>query len=101
MSYSKFTNSLYSSPRSAQNQLLNSIFNNHDLCCGCNEPASHLTFLLINNCNPQKFSPEEKEVIKKWHGDITTQGGDTTEDIGIDAGELETLFAEDDTTEDG
>ncbi len=100
MSYSKQTPSLYSSNRSKNNQLINTLINTHDLACGCEDPPSHLTYLLISNCNPTKFNKEELQQIKKWHGDLGTT---TTEedDTGLQEGELEELFAEEDTTNEG
>lgn len=98
MSYSKLTESLYTTPKAKENQLLNQLFANHDIICGCNSPQSHLTFLLIKNCHPTDFNKEERQLINKWHGTI----GTTTdiEDAGIKEGELEALFAEpeEDTT---
>lgn len=93
MSYSKYQKSTYG-PKGGEQQLMNLIFTAHDLHCSCPDPPSHLTFLLAKNCQPQDFTPEEKSTIKKCLGFGETTDA-TTEDHGIEEGELEKLFAED------
>lgn len=100
MSYSKQQPSLYTTDRAKNNQLLNCIFGNHDLACGCQDPASHLTHLLIHNCKPTKFNKEETKEIQKWCGELT-EDGDQEDTTGLEPGELDALFAEDDTGTDG
>lgn len=99
MSYSKQKETLYSTTRSQNNQLINTLCNVHDLTCGCEDPPSHLTYLLIANTNPQKFNKEEKQKITEWHGTLTDTAEEET--TGFDAGDLEQLFAEDDGTQEG
>lgn len=75
-------------PKGLENQLKNTIFNAHDLCCGCPEPAKHLEFL---------FSTE------KCHhsGEITVRtGGETGADDPIEEGILQKMFEEDFTEND-
>ena len=99
MSYSKLTGPAYTK-NGIEKQLINTLHGNHDLCCGCNDPGSHLTYLLMKHCQPTSFNKEERKEIKKWHG---TLGGDTTdleEDFGFQPGDLEKLF-EEDTADDG
>ncbi len=92
MSYSKFQPTQYG-PKGLEKQLLNFMFTGHDLICSCEEPQSHLTYLLIKNTNPTKFNKEEQQEIKQCLG-ITT--GDKEEDVpDFDAGDLERLFGED------
>lgn len=80
MSYSKFTKPVYSSS-ALEKQYVNSIFTSHDLICGCNDPADHTIYLL-------------KKTQPKCPGttDTTQNAG---EELDIDVGDLETLFAED------
>lgn len=90
MSYSNWKPT-YLTNEGKEKQLLNSIFTNHDLCCGCDDPAAHIVALLCKNCEPKKFNEEEKTSIKKCLG-----GEETTtaaEEI-LDFGDLETLFGE-------
>lgn len=101
MSYSKHQPSKYTTPRAQDNQLINSLYNNHDLQCGCDNANSHLTYLLIKNTQPTQFNKEEKKEIEKWLGTIMDTTEEDTVDTGIDAGDLEALFAEEDTSNDG
>lgn len=98
MSYSKLQPSVYS-PSQNEKQLLNSIFTNHDLICGCPEPSSHITWLLIKKCNPKDFSSKETEEIKQWCGTLTATNTGADADTGLEEGELEKLFEEKDITE--
>lgn len=98
MSYSKLTPSLYSTTQQ-EKQLLNHVFQIHDFACGCRDPPSHLTWLLINNCNPQDFNSTEKEKLKKWLGTTTGETDTMEEDTGFNAGDLEKLFAQEEEDE--
>ncbi len=91
MSYSKLQTPQYTS--AALNlQLINSLHNNHDLCCGCQNPSEHLLFLLATKVKPTNFTKEEKKQIQKCLG---FGDGRTTEDedTGLEPGDLEKLFA--------
>ena len=78
------------SARALENAWMNSIFNNHDLFCICDNPLDHL-----------------KELIKRDQcrhstdaATTTETGGDTkTDEIGLDEGDLDTLFAISDDAE--
>lgn len=102
MSYSKQTPSLYKTERSKNNQIINTIIGTHDLCCGCNDPTSHLTHLLITTCKPTSFNKKEKEEIKQWCGTLTEDTtGEEDDQTGLLPGELDALFAEEDTNTEG
>lgn len=73
--------------RALENQLKNSIFNLHDLICGCNETSQHILHL---------FS-EEKCLHFKEGGTLITKE-DNHGDANLDEGDLDALFA--DTDED-
>lgn len=78
---SKFEKPKYTG-RALENELLNNIISSHDLCCGCEKPLIH-----INNLLKCRLSEEETTT--------TETGGPTkTEEIDIDAEDLERLFAE-------
>lgn len=99
MSYSKQRPTYYNSTAKDQ-QLINCMVGQHDLVCGCEEPTAHLAFLLITKAKPTNFTPEEKQQLKKCL-DI---GEDPTikEDIDtVDFGDLEKLFEEDATDQEG
>lgn len=98
MSYSKHQPSLYKG-RGQDNQLLNTLINTHDLACGCKDPPSHLTHLLISKCDPKDFNKEEKQQIKQWC--TTLEDGHGEEETGFDEGDLDALFTEDTTPEEG
>lgn len=78
--------SLYSS-RGQENQLLNIIYQAHDLTCGCKTPKDHLIHLLQRECLPS----EPTTGTASDHGDV--------EDL-LENGVLETIFAEDLTEDD-
>lgn len=73
--------SLYNG-RGIENQLLNLMYNSHDLCCGCPNPRKHLISLL----NREKCLPSEE---------ISTKENTSTEENpdGFDEGDLEKIFA--------
>ncbi len=92
MSFNKKRPTFYNS-NSIENQLRNGLYTVHDLCCGCNDPAAHLIYLLAPGVNPNSFTKEEKQkVLQCLGGDAP---GTEEEDIGgIQEGELEKLFEE-------
>lgn len=93
MSYSKFKPPFYNN-KGKEKQLLNGIFHQHDLVCGCEEPASHVTWLLFHHCRPANFTSTELKEIKECLGTSKdTTHGDAVD--GLKEGELEELFAED------
>ncbi len=97
MSYSKLKPTYYNS-NGLQQQLKNTLFGNHDLCCGCDTPGNHLFYLLKDTIHPSKFSTTEINEIKKCLGIGETTKTTTTEDAeeGFQDGDLEALFAEED-----
>lgn len=80
--------------RQQENNLLNTCIQAHDLTCGCPDPLKCLACLIFYKAEPTNFTNEEKQQIRKCLG--TIDGGDLgpIED-GIDAGDLDVLFAED------
>nr|AZK35859.1 hypothetical protein ORF2 [Torque teno mini virus 10] len=101
MSYSKQQPSLYTTPNAQDNQLLNSLISNHVLCCGCKDPPSHLTYLLIKKCAPTNFDETEKQIIQQWYGTLPTTTTEAGEETGYDVGDLDALFAGDDADDTG
>lgn len=100
MSFSKLKPTLYTG-KSKENQLLNTVFSAHDLTCGCEDPPSHLTLLLIEKYQPTKFTKEDKKIIQKWHTSIQEEDTTGEDETGLQEGELDALFAEDTTTDEG
>lgn len=85
---SKFITPPLYSERALELQWKNTIFNSHDLFCGCNDTTRHLISILATE-NKQLCLPSTSTE------DATTQtGGDEIEDI-LDEGDLDALFAED------
>lgn len=66
--------------RGLENQLLNSMYNSHDLCCGCNNTAKHLIHLLQGSC---RHFADASTTTEEKHGDAPI----------IDTEDLETVFA--------
>lgn len=100
MSYSKLTPPNYT-PRKQDQALINSLHHQHDLCCGCDNAPSHLTYLLIKNCNPHDYTKKEKQEIKQWCTTLEEEDHSGDGDIDFAPGELERLFSEDDGDTDG
>lgn len=82
---SKFLQKPVYKGRALENQLINTVINAHDLCCGCLQPTNHLAYLFCSNTS--KKCP------------TTTTGEDHTEETTLDAGDLDALFADDFTEE--
>ncbi len=87
----------YLTKKGLQRQLLNTIVGNHDLVCKCNEPLTHVAALIFEDAKPTNFTEKQKKIIKQCLGEDA--GTTTGEDLAIDGGDLEQLFAEDDDTE--
>lgn len=75
--------------------LVNSFVSSHDLTCHCNKPAVHCIHILIDQLKDE-LTTEDKQQIKQCLGEETTGQEDAD---GFDVGDLETLFAEKDFTE--
>lgn len=78
---------------------LNSCISIHDTFCGCDEPGDHLLLLLAKKSGYFSITKGAlKEATKcltsgEDHSTHVGKDGDQ-EDIGIDAGDLELLFAD-------
>lgn len=84
---SKFLTPCVYSGKSLENQWVNSIYNSHDLICGCNDTIKHLASILQTKqlCLPSTSTVED--------GTQTDTG--PVEEDGFDEGDLERLFEED------
>ncbi len=93
---SKFLSKRKYDDRALELQLLNQIIASHDLCCGCDKPLDHITYLCVNTFD--QTNPKIQQTKCLLFGD-TTDPVTTPEDAidGLIEGELEELFAEDDT----
>lgn len=89
------TPSVYSK-NGLENQWLNSIYNIHDLMCGCNDCFKHLFEILKRKGNIPCLPSITTE-------DDTTKdpNGDGAADAGLEDGELDRLFAEDTQDDEG
>ncbi len=86
----------YLTKNGLQGQLLNTLVGNHDLCCKCDEPLTHLAVLIFEKAKPTNFTEKEKTIIKKCLGEGDGDGTTTGDAIdGLGDGDLEKLFAED------
>lgn len=87
---------MFSSPRFTTKQkeksLINSYVTSHDLTCDCSNPAFHCALILLKHLGPE-LNQQDKQQLKKCLGEETTTTKE--DDIGIDAGDLEALFAND------
>lgn len=79
------------SGRHLENQWINTIFQSHDLFCGCLQPLKHL----------ENIKKREKWLHTTDTGTGTDDHGTTTvpEDTGFDPGDLEKLFEEKEDTD--
>lgn len=89
------------SKRQLNLQLQNTYIAVHDLACGCNDPTKHILLQLTSGNIDTSLQPSTIEKIRCL---LTEDGGGdasnqlvaaTTDDIGINEGELEELFKED------
>lgn len=83
--------SLYNG-RGKENQLINLMFHGHDMICGCNDTNNHLLHLL------------RREKCHRSEGTTTTAettGTPKDDEIGIDEGDLEKLFATENDVDEG
>lgn len=83
-------------PRGLELQLLNSIFQNHDLCCGCDDPLYHI-LSIINTHNKANLSDTKlKEIKCLLTGEDTDKEDHADGTAGvldaIDDGDLDALF---------
>lgn len=80
-------------PTGIENQLYNTIFQSHDIGCGCKDPILHLLQIISKNNKKKPSIKQLKEI--KWlltgeEEDRTT--ADTGDDV-IEPGDLDILFA--------
>lgn len=95
---SKFYKPITLSAKHKQLNWINGLVSIHDLQCQCDHPLQHTIIGIIDQEPSLKFDEEDSKKIQK----CLTSGDPGTEDV-VDAfgdGELEALFAEDDTGED-
>lgn len=76
----------------------------HDCFCGCDEPGDHLLLLLAKKSGyfsiTKKALKEATKCLTSGDDHTTTAGKDgDAQDIGIDEGDLELLFADPDEEE--
>nr|QOI17548.1 hypothetical protein [TTV-like mini virus] len=81
------------SKKQQENQFVNSIITNHDLCCGCNNPAYHSLYILTKKLAPE-LKEQEKNQLKKCLGEEHTTAADGVEG-DLTFGDLDKLFEED------
>nr|BAA86947.1 unnamed protein product [TTV-like mini virus] len=86
------TPSVYSK-NGLENQWMNTIFNTHDLMCGCNDTIKHL-FAILKRKGEQLCLPSTTE-------DAGTQTGGDAQDYDLEEGDLDALFANDFEEDDG
>jgi len=82
------------SKNALENQWVNTIYNTHDLCCGCNDPFKHLAAILQRK-GTQLCLPSTSTA------DAGVQAGDGGEEDILEDGDLDRLFAEDFNDGDG
>lgn len=87
---SDFIKPCYYKGNSLNNQWMNTIFNSHDLFCGCLDPITHLKKII-----KQQECPRTKDVAVGTTTKITTE--EDAIDAAIGGGDLEELFKEEDT----
>lgn len=75
--------------------LMNGFVTQHDFFCNCPEPAFHCISILAKQLKKELSPENKKQLIKCLGEDTPTEDAGTGDDIGI--GDLEKLFAEDDT----
>lgn len=72
------------------------ITHTHDIFCDCYDPITHTAALIFEQEPDLKFSPPEKDIIKKClTGDDTTAATKEENPDGIGEGDLDALFTED------
>lgn len=86
---SQLQNCLYYG-KALENQWMNTVFQTHDLCCGCKDTILHLLTILNRNGK----APKPEKDIKNIKCLITGEGKEDSEEDGFGPGELEELFKE-------
>lgn len=83
-------------PKRLELNWLNGCITTHDNICGCDTPAEHLLHLLAAKSG---YLLVKKQKCLTDGGEDKTTGKD--DDIGLDEGELDRLFAENTEDDDG
>lgn len=97
---SDFYKPTYLQKNALHTQYLNGICNLHDLWCRCDDPLKHTVLTIFEKAKPNNFTEKQKKTIEKCLGDDAGDGKEGQEDFTtIDAGDLESLFAEDAATD--
>lgn len=83
-------------PRGLELQLLNSIFQNHDLCCGCDDPLYHILSIINTQNNANLSDTKLKEIKCLLTGETTDKEDHEDGAAGvldaIEDGDLDALF---------
>lgn len=74
-------------------QWMNNIYNSHDLFCGCQNPINHLNEIL-------KRDKQQKCLPSTTAGD-TADHGENTADYALEEGDLDALFEQPFTEDEG
>ncbi len=82
---------------------LQSTLQSHDCFCGCNNPIRHLIEVALKHGGVYDFTVKDLKELTKCHDFTEDHHGETTpdadagtgEDIQLDVGDLEKLFAQD------
>lgn len=82
---------LFFNDKKNQLKFINSVVGIHDFTCNCNNPGFHCLKILAQQIGPE-LNTTDKDTIKKCLGDHST--ADAVEDTGIDPGDLEKLFGD-------
>ncbi len=98
MSYNELLKNPNYNPKGLQTQWMNSIFQTHELICGCNETILHLLAIINSQGKAPKPLKDIRNIQCLLTGDTSTET--TEEDPVIEDGILEKLFSED-LVEDG
>lgn len=87
-----------SSPRKQELLWMNIFYSTHDQFCECDDPVLHFMVLVNRDSNTKKPTSDIKNIKCLLTGKITTEEDTKPEDLDdldIEDGELEKLFAED------
>lgn len=89
---SKYFTPSFSSKRRLETQWMNLNIHIHDMFCSCDKVLDHLQDILNRDkCRPSKDAATTTE----------TGGAPEEDDLGIDAGDLELLFSEENDVDEG
>lgn len=92
---SSFLSPCIYSKKGLENQWVNCIWNTHEMFCGCNKPWKHLEDILKRQGAQLCLPSTTADVGTATEPDVTE------DDHGLEPGDLDRLFSEDFTEEDG